>query len=165
MNIRQAEETDAENLAVLIREVENTTDHMLYGPGEREFNPENKRKMIASFKAEKNSAIFLAESDKELTGFLIVKGGASIRTLHSAYIVVGILDKYRGKGIGTELFQELHKWAQSQNLHRLELTVKNDNAVGLALYKKMGFEIEGTKRHSLKINDRFIDEFYMSKLL
>ena len=65
----------------------------------------------------------------------------------------------------TELFQELHKWAQSQNLHRLELTVKNDNEAGLALYKKMGFEIEGTKRHSLKVNDRFIDEFYMSKLL
>ena len=165
MIIRHAEEKDAENLAMLIREVENTTTHMLYEPGERSFNPESERKMISNFNAERNSAIFLAESNGELAGYLIAKGGVAKRTLHSAYIVIGILDNCRGRGIGTELFKELFIWAPSKNIHRLELTVKKDNEAGLALYKKMGFEIEGIKRNSLIVNDQFIDEMYMAKLL
>jgi RimJ/RimL family protein N-acetyltransferase len=32
-------------------------------------------------------------------------------------------------------------------------------------YKKMGFEIEGTKRHSLFVNGKYIDEYYMAKFL
>jgi RimJ/RimL family protein N-acetyltransferase len=39
------------------------------------------------------------------------------------------------------------------------------NIAGIALYKKMGFEIEGTKRDSLLINGEYVDEYYMSKLL
>ena len=50
-------------------------------------------------------------------------------------------------------------------MHGLELTVMTHNTAGIALYKKQGFAIEGTKRHSLLINGQFIDEFYMSKLL
>ncbi len=39
------------------------------------------------------------------------------------------------------------------------------NTAGIALYKKMGFEIEGTKRNSLFIDGKYVDEYYMSKLL
>jgi RimJ/RimL family protein N-acetyltransferase len=50
-------------------------------------------------------------------------------------------------------------------IHRLELTVVTENQAGLQLYKKMGFEIEGTKRQSLYIDGKFVDEYYMSKLV
>lgn len=63
MRIRQAEERDAENFAKLIMDVENTSEFMLYGPGERSFNPAGKKKMIAAINAEKNSAIFVAEEE------------------------------------------------------------------------------------------------------
>jgi len=59
----------------------------------------------------------------------------------------------------------LEEWAQQHHIHRLELTVMAHNNAGVALYKKQGFEIEGTKRHSLLINGQYVDEFYMSKLL
>jgi RimJ/RimL family protein N-acetyltransferase len=39
------------------------------------------------------------------------------------------------------------------------------NEAGLALYKKMGFKIEGTKKDSLFVDGVYIDEYYMSKLL
>lgn len=165
MRIRQAEEKDAESFAKLIQAVENTSDYMLYGPGERPFDPESKKKMIAAFIFENNSAIFVADKDEELLGFLIAKGGSAKRNLHTAYLVIGILDNYRGTGIGTKLFEELFSWAHKQNLHRLELTVMSHNKAGKRLYTKMGFEVEGTKRHSLLIDGKYIDEFYMSKLL
>jgi RimJ/RimL family protein N-acetyltransferase len=39
------------------------------------------------------------------------------------------------------------------------------NEAALALYRKMGFEIEGKKRHSLLINNTYVDEYWMAKLL
>ncbi|WP_425453646.1 N-acetyltransferase family protein [Oceanobacillus chungangensis] len=98
-------------------------------------------------------------------GILVGYGGDAKRNKHSAYIVIGILQDYRGKGIGTKLFEELEHWASNHNIHRLELSVVTRNEPGLSLYKKMGFEIEGTKRHSLFIDGEFVDEYEMVKLL
>jgi RimJ/RimL family protein N-acetyltransferase len=39
------------------------------------------------------------------------------------------------------------------------------NSGAIALYKKMGFEIEGTKNHSLIVDGMYIDEYYMAKLV
>ncbi len=92
-------------------------------------------------------------------------GGNAKRNKHSAYIVMGILGEYRGKGIGAMLFKKLEQWAFNHNIHRLELTVVTRNKAAISLYKKVGFEIEGTKRHSLFIDSEFVDEYNMSKLL
>lgn len=165
MKIRQAEERDTENFAKLIQEVEGSTNFMLFGPGERKFNPEAQRKMIQAFTAEKNSNIFLAESDKGLAGYLIAKGGSASRNKHSAYLVIGVKEGFRGAGIGTRLFEELFSWGKEAEIRRLELTVMSENRAGIALYNKMGFEIEGTKKNSLLVDGQYKDEFYMARIL
>lgn len=84
---------------------------------------------------------------------------------HSTYLVIGILEEFTGKGIGKDLFNELETWASLNSIHRLELTVMKHNERAVSLYKKMGFEIEGVKRNSLLVNNIYVDEYYMSKLL
>ncbi|WP_309247700.1 GNAT family N-acetyltransferase [Priestia flexa] len=64
-----------------------------------------------------------------------------------------------------QLFQQLEEWAKEQQIHRLELTVVVENVIAIHLYKKIGFQIEGTKKHSLRINGQYVDEYIMSKLL
>ena len=39
------------------------------------------------------------------------------------------------------------------------------NQRGVGLYKKMGFDIEGTKRDALLVDGTYVDEYYMSKLI
>ncbi len=63
------------------------------------------------------------------------------------------------------LLTELERWARNRHIHRLELTVVADNQRALSLYRKMGFEQEGVKRHSLLIHGQYVDEYYMVKLL
>jgi RimJ/RimL family protein N-acetyltransferase len=79
--------------------------------------------------------------------------------------VIGILSKGQSKGFGSQMFDQLMEWASTQNINRLELTVMCHNEGALALYKKFGFEVEGTKRHSLFIDGNYVDEYYMAKLL
>ena len=45
------------------------------------------------------------------------------RKRHVATIVIGILQEYNGRGIGTRLFKEVEKWAKLHDVWRLELTV------------------------------------------
>ncbi|MEK4715149.1 MULTISPECIES: GNAT family N-acetyltransferase [Sporosarcina] len=48
-------------------------------------------------------------------------GGNARRRKHSSYIVIGIVEDYRGQGRGRKLFKELEQWASNHNIHRLEL--------------------------------------------
>ena len=165
MLIREIGLDDAEKLANLMKQVENDAQYMLFESGERNIKPEQLDKMIEAMKSDSNSTIFVAEINNALVGYLIAKGDNANRKRHSVYLVIGILTQYRGMGLGTKLFKELEEWANEHNIHRLELTVVTRNDAGVQLYKKAGFDIEGTKRHSLYIDGEFVDEYYMSKLL
>ncbi|AJD89634.1 GCN5 family N-acetyltransferase [Jeotgalibacillus malaysiensis] len=165
MLIREIETKDAENFRLLIQQVESQSEFMMMESGERQTTSEQQLRQIESLKKQANSTVLVAEDEDQLTGYLFAIGGSSRRNSHAAYLVIGILTEYRAKGVGTQLFQQLEKWAAAQGISRLELTVVIENEAGLALYKKQGFEVEGTKRQSLKINGSLVDEYYMSKLL
>jgi len=70
-----------------------------------------------------------------------------------------------GKGLGAEAtilclqhaFQEL-------NLHRVYLTVREDNASALKLYSKLGFLKEGLLRDAIYKNNKFVNMLIMSIL-
>ncbi|MGG0642996.1 GNAT family N-acetyltransferase [Sporosarcina gallistercoris] len=165
MKIRRVRLEDAKQLCHLIQQVENDSQYMLFGPGERSVTSEQLQSRILAMNGENGSTLIVAESDGKLVGYLMAIGGSSNRTKHTVYLVVGILTGYRGQGIGTELFEALEKWAKQQNIHRMELTVAQPNEAGIRLYKKMKFTIEGTKRNSLNIDGNYVDEYYMSKLI
>jgi|SRR5699024_10500225 len=164
MKIREIKTSDVGEFTRLIQEVERSAQYMLWESGERDIQPDKQLKMIESIRSKENSTVFVAE-ENQLVGYLLVIGGNARRNKHSAYIVIGILEDYRGKGVGTLLFKELEQWSLNHNMHRIELTVVTSNEAGISLYKKMGFEIEGRKRDSLFINGEYVDEYYMSKLL
>jgi RimJ/RimL family protein N-acetyltransferase len=163
--IRTICEDDAEQFLSLCKQLDLETQFMLLEPGERKTTLEEQRTQIDILLRQMNQTIFVAELENQLIGNLAASGGTFKRNRHNAYLVIGILQAFTGQGIGTQLFQRLEEWARQQHIHRLELTVMTHNIAGIALYKKQGFAIEGTKRQSLLINGQFIDEFYMAKLL
>ncbi|GAA0466128.1 GNAT family N-acetyltransferase [Alkalibacillus silvisoli] len=165
MIIREVKSADSEKLSTLIQQVDQSSDYMLWEPGERNISPENQLKMIENIETQENSTILVSEDNDHLVGYILALGGKARRNRHSAYLVVGILKEYRGQGIGRKLLSAINQWATEHNIHRLELSAVGRNKAGLSLYKKMGFEIEGTKRDSLLIDGEFVDEYYMSKLL
>ncbi|MFF3022357.1 GNAT family N-acetyltransferase [Gottfriedia sp. NPDC057948] len=166
MNIREIKLEDAENFAKLIIEVENQADFMLYGAGERNITTEKQLKQFEVIEKSPNSTIFVAEETSgKLVGFAFAIGSTAKRKKHSVYLVIGILEEFTGKGIGTKLFQALEEWAINHSIFRLELTVVKQNEAAVGLYKKMGYQIEGTKINSLIIDGKSFDEYIMAKIL
>lgn len=79
--------------------------------------------------------IFVAEKESRLIGFIAGIGNHLQRTKHSVYIVIGVLQDFAGKGIGTQLMTKLEEWALENGIHRLELTVMVHNKPAVALYR------------------------------
>jgi RimJ/RimL family protein N-acetyltransferase len=138
---------------------------MMLEPGERTITIEEQTQRIKNVLSQDNQMIFVAEQETQLVGFLSAYGGNYHRNRHCAYIVTGIRQSFAGQGIGTQLFERLEEWAIERQLHRLELTVMAHNERAIHLYQKMGFKTEGVKEDSLWVNDRYVDEFYMAKIL
>ncbi len=73
--------------------------------------------------------------------------------------------QWQGKGIGTALMEAvINLTEQWLNISRLELTVFTDNEAAVGLYKKFGFEIEGTLRTFAFRDGQFADTYMMARL-
>ncbi|MGN7476342.1 GNAT family N-acetyltransferase [Solibacillus silvestris] len=164
MLIRQASGIDAEKIISVMKNAEES-GYMLYAPGERQIESTALSKLINTLNNAPKSGFFVAQQNDEILAYLIVKAENLSRTSHRAVIVVGVHSNSRGKGVGTQLFEYIIKWAKQAEIHRLELTVIESNEQAVKLYKKMGFEIEGIKKDSLLIDGQYVNELYMSKLL
>ena len=101
---------------------------------------------------------------RDMGGFLSDQKGEYKRIKHTDYIVVGIREKYRGKGIGSKLFSELDTWAIENKITRLELSVICSNTIAKHLYEKNGFKVEGIKKNTMIIDSKYVDEFFMAKI-
>jgi RimJ/RimL family protein N-acetyltransferase len=165
ITIRQIKEKDAEEILNLCKKIDAETKFMMFEPNERPTTIEEQKDEIKEILLSDNQIILVAEKDGELVGYLAAYGGRYKRNRHSAYIITGVLKDFTFQGIGARLLEELERWARKNNVHRLELTVMAHNEAAIALYRKMGFEIEGRKLHALFVNGSYVDEYCMAKLL
>lgn len=166
IRIRAIRPEDAEAYLELQRAADAQSEYLLFEAGERPATVPETRQRIEKLLASGNSMIFLAEADEgSLVGYLNATGGEARRSRHSAYIVIAILDGYRGMGVGTKLFTALEDWARSLGLRRLSLGLMAENETARALYVKMGFLEEGRKKEAFLLPGRYVDELLMYKLL
>ncbi|NPU12769.1 GNAT family N-acetyltransferase [Bradyrhizobium sp. 83012] len=74
---------------------------------------------------------------------------------HCGTLGMGVLPPYRGRGLGRALIRRAMDAALAFGLTRIELTVREQNANAIALYKSVGFETEGLHRNAVRIDGRY----------
>lgn len=121
---------------------------------------------------ERDSGVVLLALDRDapgggtIVGYLSAFAGWYERQRGTVFIaVVGLREPYRGRGIGTRLFEAVEDWARGQGAWRLELRVSSLNERGQALYRKRGFANEGAIRAGVLRGGVWTDDFWMGKLL
>jgi putative acetyltransferase len=90
------------------------------------------------------------------------------RQQHTVYLGgFTIARDQQGKGIGSKVLAVIREQCAKNGKIRIELTVDPDNAAAIALYKKMGFVVEGTLKKSFRLSatNQFYDEYLMAALL
>ena len=87
------------------------------------------------------------------------------RRRHAGKLGMAVRDDWQGKGIGSALMQAAVDMADNWlNITRLELEVFTDNEPAVRLYKKFGFEVEGTLRCFAYRAGKFVDVFTMARM-
>ena len=110
--------------------------------------------------------ILVAEIDGKVVGKLGLHCMANRpRRRHVGAIGLVVHDAWQRRGAGLALMNAAidlaDNWLQYT---RLELTVFVDNAGALALYRKCGFEIEGTLRQYVFRDGKYVDAHSMARL-
>ncbi len=113
-----------------------------------------------------NTVHLLACSGDEVIGSAALHPNLrSPRRAHAASLGMAVPKAWQHKGVGTALLAAIVELADNwYGLARLELTVYTDNAAALGLYKKFGFEIEGTLRSYALRAGALVDTFSMARL-
>lgn len=160
--VRVAVEDDAADLLALRQIVFGETEYMLWGPAEFKDSEEDERRRIGRLNAANNSRCLVAIADGEIVGFLNAMGSPVNRLRHATTLAIGVRRSHWGCGAGSALLKEALSWSRVAGLVRLELTVHIRNQRAVALYLRHGFEVEGTRRKSLLVDGRYVDEYLMS---
>jgi len=84
---------------------------------------------------------------------------------HIADFGVMILSEGWGQGLGLAFMRAMESYAKSIGVHRIEARIRQGNERAFSFFKALKYEIEGTRKNSVKIDDTFLDEFYIAKLI
>lgn len=86
------------------------------------------------------------------------------RRSHVATFGMGVDGRYQGKGVASALLKATvdlcDNWLR---VERIELTVYVDNASAIAVYRKFGFEVEGTGKNYGLREGKYVDAHFMAR--
>ncbi len=108
----------------------------------------------------------VATAAGEVVGNLGLTRFTRPRRAHVGEIGMGVRDDWQGKGVGSALLEAALDLADNWlGLRRIELHVHADNERAVALYRKFGFEAEGTHRAYAIRNGVYVDSLSMARLI
>jgi putative acetyltransferase len=91
--------------------------------------------------------------------------GSSLRRRHVMMLGVSIAREAQGRGVGKALMAALCDYADRwAGVLRIELCVYTGNEAAIALYRRFGFQIEGTHRAYALRDGRYADVHAMARL-
>jgi len=125
------------------------------------------RSYLTGFLYRINSVLFLAKSKGTVVGMIGIIFEKKNRRTHLCSLVWFYVDKeYRALGIGKLLMNRaLNEINSKKTVIKISLIMNTPQLVALNIYTSFGFKIVGTLKKEMKINNEFIDEYILEKIL
>lgn len=167
ITVRSANVNDASAILSLAKSVMEEEIYQLTSAAEFKMTVEAEENWIRSHFDNPNHLILVAVLNGEIVGMLDFSNGHRERIAHTGEFGMSVAKKIRDQGIGSFLLSSLFEWATNNKaIEKINLSVHGNNERAIALYKKMGFEIEGVRKKDLKYKEgQYIDTVIMGKLL
>jgi RimJ/RimL family protein N-acetyltransferase len=158
VSIRTIKISDAEDYMRLLQCLDGESNFLFFEKDERSGNVEKFSEFINKILAQEKSVVLVAESESEgLVGFICGEVLNINKKSHLMTISMGVLKTYQF-GLGRKLLELLLAHARRNNMKRIEAHVMETNKKCLNLTKKFGFEVEGIKKASIKVANRYVNE-------
>lgn len=164
--LRNATEDDAEMLIEGLKVVCGETRFLLKETEEITLTLEQEKDFIKNNNESEDNVFIVGFLDGEYVGNCSLTGKNLTRQKHRVGMGIALFQKFTGIGIGTVMIGKLIEIAKEKGYEQLELEVVANNERAIHLYKKMGFEIYGTFKDTMKYPDgTYADEYWMMRKL
>jgi RimJ/RimL family protein N-acetyltransferase len=158
--IRRATEADADALMRNINEIGAEEEFILT---ERlTHSARREREWIRSFD-NLTSVLYVAEVAGRVVGQVDVRISTFSKARHVANLGIAIVRAFRGLGIGRALMERALDWMKQRRVEKATLEVFASNERAIALYQKLGFEVEAARKRHFKIRGEYVDDVLMAK--
>lgn len=160
--IREIDLTDSKKFINYRNTLANETTYLRASRSELNLDLEDQNNSIYNFINIDNQYSIIAELDGIIIGNLQFRGGNRQRTRHAGEFGISVLNDYWGNRIGYNLLSQLIEWVKdNKTIKKINLEVREDNRSAIALYKKLGFELEGTIRKNFFADGKYYDSHIM----
>jgi len=119
--------------------------------------PLDEHKIFLSYILENNIPQIIALKRNDIIGWCDIIPKPHEGLSHVGYLGMGVLKKFRGDGVGSQLLSLCLDRAKSSGFEKVEIEVFSDNIPAIRMYKKFGFLKEGLRVKSRKIDGGYQD--------
>ena len=160
--IRKATADDAANILEYCKAVGAETDNLTFVFEGINAAVESEQEYLESIYNSEKSVYLIAECDGKIVGSCHYNGFTRKRIAHRGEIGISVKKNMWGQHIGTRFMEKLIDFAKNTaHAEIISLEVRTDNERAKALYRKFGFEMVGTFKGYMKIDDKYIDCDFM----
>ena len=159
-------ESDAIDIIKFYNIVAEETTYLSFGKDEYKVSVEAQESIIKSTNESDNNTMVLATIENEIVGIGTISSNQKKKGKHVGILGIVIKKEHCDLGLGKVMMDYLIDWCKSNNITtKISLSVRKDNARGIALYKKCGFETEGILKNETYIDGEFFDIVVMGLIL
>lgn len=106
---------------------------------------------------------FVATVETDVVGWVHLKHPELDKLSHTAQMTLGVLEEYRGHGIGSRLLERGIEWAEMKGLEKVDNAIPRTNESAIEFLKERGWETEGVREDHYKLDGEYVDEVVMAR--
>jgi RimJ/RimL family protein N-acetyltransferase len=160
--IRELDGTDTNSVLTYMKKVNVETSNLLREPDEFTMTLEQERTFLNEQKESPHRYMIGGFVNGELVSVAGFYGSHLRRIQHRVTVGMSVLKAYHRLGIGYLMMNVLIKTAKEFDKTKIELDVRSDNQGAIALYKKIGFIVEGTISKGMFVNNKYVSLLNMA---
>jgi L-amino acid N-acyltransferase YncA len=160
--IRQAREEDLTGLVGAIREAIGDGEYI---KAETVADIVDNEGVLMRHNEIESRMFFVACVEGDVVGWLHLKHTDLRKLNHTAEFTLGVLETYRGNGIGSQLLERGVTWAEDQGLEKLYNAIPATNENAIEFLQSHGFDTEAVRKDHYKLNGSYVDEVMMAREL
>ncbi|MFC6718119.1 GNAT family N-acetyltransferase [Natrialbaceae archaeon GCM10025810] len=157
--IRPARQEDLSGIVGAIRQV---AEERTYIEAETVADAVDHEEALLRHNEVESRMFFVATVGAEVVGWVHLNAPELDKLSHTAELTVGVVEEYRGYGIGSHLLSRGLEWAASNGYERVYQSVPSTNEEAIAFLEAHDWETEAVREDHYKMNGDYVDEVMMA---
>lgn len=161
-NIRQAREEDLTGLVGAIRQAIGDGEYI---EAETVADMVDREGVLIRHNDIESRIFFVATVENDVVGWVHLKHQDLEKLNHTAELTLGVLETYRGNGIGSHLLERGLEWADAQGFERIYNAIPATNEQAIEFLEGRNWEVEAVRADHYKLDGDYVDEVMMAREL